>query len=275
MVRLTRKVKFDSTAPEPQSISFNKFQHAAFNETTKSNEAVESSNDLPPYILFLDVVHEYLGRRSWCVNCGGELLLAAVEVLMDELAKLNGDDASTVGSGLEMTIEQCFYCLYGHPNKRTKTKHLQDHTAKKVELTWERAYQLFEYFKPKTVPEFDSYKTSTVSNELENLLRRISALVPDHYNPASTVDSLTAYIDGLTDKPPTMPKDKEITTSVVKELYYLLADYYFKNKEQTKAIKFYQLDLCVNPDRMDSWAGMALARASRLQQKLNSVSSDT
>ena len=51
---------------------------------------------------------------------------------MDELAKLNGDDASTVGSGLEMTIEQCFYCLYGHPNKRTKTKHLQDHTAKKV-----------------------------------------------------------------------------------------------------------------------------------------------
>ena len=41
-------------------------------ETTKSNEAVESSkepmeehseeNDLPPYILFLDVVHEYLGR---------------------------------------------------------------------------------------------------------------------------------------------------------------------------------------------------------------------
>ena len=39
-----------------------------------------------------------------------------------------------------------------------------------------------------------------------------------------------------------------------------------------KAIKFYQLDLCVIPDRMDSWAGMALARASRLQQKLNSVS---
>ena len=35
-----------------------------------------------------------------------------------------------------------------------------------VELTWERAYRLFEYFKPKTSPEFDSYKTSTVSNEV-------------------------------------------------------------------------------------------------------------
>ena len=71
-------------------------------------------------------------RRSWCVNCGGELLLAAVDVLMAELAKLNGDYTSTVRTGLEMTIEQCFYCLYGHPAKRTKAKHLQDHTAKKV-----------------------------------------------------------------------------------------------------------------------------------------------
>lgn len=39
-----------------------------------------------------------------------------------------------------------------------------------------------------------------------------------------------------------------------------------------KAIKFYILDICVNPDRLDSWAGMSLARMSRLEQKLNSVS---
>ena len=119
---------------------------------------------------------------------------------------------------------------------------------------------------------------------------------------------------------------------VVKEIYYLLADYYFKNKEQgyghllcltyyvrtqcdvnycrahvritvvtqlcntcldfsclvaithtpchfpcafvvhSKAIKFYIHDLCVNPARFDAWAGMALARSSRLEQRLNSVS---
>jgi len=51
---------------------------------------------------------------------------------MAELAKLNGDYTSAVRRALEMTIEQCFYCLYGHPAKRTKAKHLQDHTAKKV-----------------------------------------------------------------------------------------------------------------------------------------------
>lgn len=31
-------------------------------------------------------------------------------------------------------------------------------------------------------------------------------------------------------------------------------------------------DICVNPSRLDSWAGMALARMSQLEQKLNSVS---
>jgi hypothetical protein len=39
-----------------------------------------------------------------------------------------------------------------------------------------------------------------------------------------------------------------------------------------KATKFYMMDLCVNPERFDSWAGMALARASRLETKLSAVS---
>ena len=33
-------------------------------------------------------------------------------------------------------------------------------------------------------------------------------------------------------------------------------------------------DICENPERFDSWAGMALARMSRLEQKLNSVSTN-
>lgn len=38
-----------------------------------------------------------------------------------------------------------------------------------------------------------------------------------------------------------------------------------------KAIKFYMYDICVNPLRLDSWAGLALARMYQLEQKLNSV----
>lgn len=41
---------------------------------------------------------------------------------------------------------------------------------------------------------------------------------------------------------------------------------------QPKAIRHYLLDVCVNPIRLDSWAGMALARGSQLETRLNSVS---
>jgi len=39
----------------------------------------------------------------------------------------------------------------------------------------------------------------------------------------------------------------------------------------SKAIRHYMLDLCVCPERFDSWAGMALARHSRLENKLSAV----
>ena len=58
--------------------------------------------------------------------------------------------------------------------------------------------------------------------------------------------------------------------SEVENVYYLLADYYFKNKEWVKAIENYILDLALVPDRFDSWAAVALAIASRLETKLNS-----
>lgn len=56
----------------------------------------------------------------------------------------------------------------------------------------------------------------------------------------------------------------------VENVFYLLGDYYFKNKDWTKAIENYILDLALVPDRFDSWAAVALAIASRLETKLNS-----
>lgn len=65
-----------------------------------------------------------------------------------------------------------------------------------VDLLWEDALFMFEYFKPKTLPEFDSYKTSTVSADLANLLRRIATIVPRTERPALSLDRLSAYIEG-------------------------------------------------------------------------------
>ena len=56
----------------------------------------------------------------------------------------------------------------------------------------------------------------------------------------------------------------------VENVYYLLGDYYFKNKDWAKAIENYILDLALVPNRFDSWAAVALAIGSRLETKLNS-----
>lgn len=65
-----------------------------------------------------------------------------------------------------------------------------------MDLIWEDALFMFEYFKPKTLPEFDSYKTSTVSADLANLLKRIATIVPRTERPALSLDKVSAYIEG-------------------------------------------------------------------------------
>ncbi|GFQ82744.1 calcineurin-binding protein cabin-1 [Trichonephila clavata] len=247
--------------------------HLILNEekrTPKKAAKVDLLNSaMPSSLMLLFSAHEYLGRRSWCTAADGLLLFHIIDVSMTELQDTSGK-SYLYKEELEAGLEQCIYCLYGHPHKRTRAKHLQEHSARQISLTWEKACLIFQYFKPNVLPEFDSYRTSTVSAELESLLKRISALVPPEQDPTTRVDNYTAYIEGVTEKCPEAPfKDKPVS-DVVKDLYYLLGDYYFKNKEFSKAIKFYLMDICINPDRQDSWAGMALSRSSQLDQKLNS-----
>lgn len=65
-----------------------------------------------------------------------------------------------------------------------------------MELQWNDALFMFEYFKPKTLPEFDSYKTSTVSADLANLLRRLSGIIPCSDSPTLSIDEVSSYIEG-------------------------------------------------------------------------------
>ncbi|XP_070531569.1 calcineurin-binding protein cabin-1-like [Ptychodera flava] len=242
------------------------------NMSDKSEDSMQVSSEeiklMPSSLMLLYTAHEYLGRRGWCCNSDGYLLTFYVDVLQQELEMRVEKDA--LRQDLCLALEQCFYCLYGHPNKKTKARHLQDHGVEEVMLTWEKAVFVFNYFKPKTVPEFDSYKTSSMSGELENLLLKISKVIPNEENQGFSLDAVQGYIESSTDKVPIIEPDASVTLPVVKELYYLLADYYFKNKEWGKAIKYYMHDICVCPERFDSWAGMALARSSRLEAKLSS-----
>ncbi|ELK15605.1 Calcineurin-binding protein cabin-1 [Pteropus alecto] len=178
-----------------------------------------------------------------------QLLLLQVRVLQKELAASTSEDTHPYKEELETALEQCFYCLYSFPSKKSKARYLEEHSAQQVDLIWEDALFMFEYFKPKTLPEFDSYKTSTVSADLANLLKRIATIVPRTEKPALSLDKVSAYIEGTSAEVPCLPEGADPSPPVVNELYYLLADYHFKNKEQSKAIKFYMHDICICPDR--------------------------
>lgn len=239
-------------------------------QNPEDESVMSESPVLPSSLMLLNTAHEYLGRRSWCCNSDGALLRFYVRVLQKELAASTSEDTHPYKEELETALEQCFYCLYSFPSKKSKARYLEEHSAQQVDLIWEDALFMFEYFKPKTLPEFDSYKTSTVSADLANLLKKIATIVPRTERPALSLDKVSAYIEGTSAEVPCLPEGADPYPPVVNELYYLLADYHFKNKEQSKAIKFYMHDICICPDRFDSWAGMALARASRIQDKLNS-----
>ncbi|XP_073530466.1 calcineurin-binding protein cabin-1 isoform X1 [Phyllobates terribilis] len=239
-------------------------QHTDFKEENSGTPLLPSS------LMILNTAHEYLGRRSWCCNSDGALLKFYLRILLKELALSTKEENHPFKEEFETALEQCFYCLYGYPSKKSKARYLEEHSVQPVELLWEDALVLFDYFKPKSLPEFDSYKTSTVSADLANLLRKMATITPRSDKPKLNMESVAAYIEGTSNKAPQLPEGAEDSPEVLNELFYLLADYHFKNKEQSKAIKFYMHDICKCPNRFDSWAGMALARASRIQDKLNS-----
>ncbi|XP_077377463.1 calcineurin-binding protein cabin-1 isoform X2 [Festucalex cinctus] len=255
-----------------------KHEEAAFNAMLQQHMSVGDDEDdsdspmLPSSLMLLNTAHEYLGRRSMCCSSDGLLLKFFVHVLEKEFAIAGsaGNVCHPYKEELEMALEQCFFCLYAYPSKKSKARFLEDHSSPQVELLWSDALFMFQYFKPKSLPEFDSYKTSTVSADLANLLRRFAGIAPPSETPTLTMDEVAAYIEGMTKKTPSLPDGRPPAPPIIDEVYYLLADYHFKNKEQSKAMKFYMHDICVCPNRFDSWAGMALARASRIQEKLNS-----
>ena len=109
----------------------------------------------------LNTEHNYVCSHSWCTKSDGKFLKFFMDVLQKKM-----NDKLLYTDDLRQMYEQCVYCLYGHPNKKGRAKHLADHNCQPISLTLQQAIHMFEYFKPKNLPEFDSFKTDTVSAEV-------------------------------------------------------------------------------------------------------------
>ena len=55
-----------------------------------------------------------------------------MRVLQEELAAPTPEDAHPYKEELETALEQCFYCLYSHPSKKSKARYLEEHSAPQV-----------------------------------------------------------------------------------------------------------------------------------------------
>jgi hypothetical protein len=56
-------------------------------------------------------------RRSWCCSSEGALLLHTMDVV---IPRLKDEKFASVRDKLIQGLEQVFFCLYAHPNKKTK-----------------------------------------------------------------------------------------------------------------------------------------------------------
>ncbi|CAH0402555.1 unnamed protein product [Chilo suppressalis] len=219
--------------------------------------------DVPNPLMVLFIAHEHLGTRGWCCNTEGKLLYFILDTVVPRLR------SPALAKSLEQVcqfMEQCVYCLFGHPGKKNKLKYLIDHNVTPHSLDWKRAQQLYEIFRPPALPVLEG-KVSGISADTEQLFHRILAHLPPELDPQKYVVEIEKYIKGLADKLPDIPK---LMPYKLKDIYFLLGDYYFKKEEGKMAVKYNLLDVVVNNDRLESWAEISLAKAVNLERILNS-----
>lgn len=219
--------------------------------------------EVPNSLMVLFIAHENLGNREWCCKSDGKLLYFILDTVVP---RLRSPYLSKCLEPVCQYMEQCVYCLYGHPGRKNKVKYLADHNVTPFTLNWKRAQQLYEIFRPSTLPVLEG-KISGISGDTEQLFRNILILLPTECDPQKYVPEVEKYIRGIDDKLPTTPP---LLPYKMKDIYFLLGDYYFKKDDVKLAIKYNILDVVVNKDRLESWAEISLAKGVNLERILNS-----
>lgn len=231
-------------------------------------------SDIPASANFLVSAHEYIGKLSLCAVEHGSLLQATVKRLAKilEIETLQQDVADLVRKNLD----QCLFCLYSHPSKKARSSlrnQLTDHNVPPVALTWDKCIDLYKVIVPKKTPEFDDFKSLSISSDTEALLRRFVALVPDEFEIDSRPKKVHHYLVNMDKddaKPPSFPSNQKFPKSML-NMFYLLADFYFKNSQLGVAIPYYLKDLSLNPNRNDAFVALALSKTNRMEEKLSNA----
>ena len=241
----------------------------SFAEQQESESNIESP---PGSINFLCSAHDYLGQLSMCTKEEGRLLLLQGDAIVSTLFK--GVKERAMADQLRKNLDQAMYCLYAHPSKKSKLKHLVDHSVSNIALRWERCMSPYQYLRPEKLPEYDDFKSNSILAETVLFFKRVVALIPDQFDLQGRNKAVKEYLTSGSDID--FPKFSKVPQKErpLLDVLYLLADYYFKNNEFTTALEYYRYDLCFNQDRVDSWFPLALSLVNVLEQKLNETYKD-
>lgn len=234
-------------------------------EEDEEGEVIDYEEDLiPKSISIFFTAHQYLGNRTWCTKDSGQLLLYIMDTVTP---RLRTPCLERCRNEVIEYLEQVTYCLYRYPGKKARLKHLEKHESQHIELDWSHAIQLYDIYRPEKLPEFDSFKRESITSEMEQLLQRIISIIPTDIDPSTRSEPMEKFIAGDVNE---LPKPLDILPYHINSIFYLLADYYFKNEEFAKAMKFYISDLSNFPTRFDAWAGLSLSKADVIGNQLNS-----
>ncbi len=231
--------------------------------------APASMTYLPKAVEFLISGHECLGQLSTCTSSNGKFLLLLLEVLVP---LFKPDLSPRLVDQLKKAIDQALFCLYCHPSKKSKFKYLVDHCITNLALRWDGCETFFSYVYPKKLPEYDDYKQLSISVDTEALLRRFYALVPEEYSLEERKTFVKRKLaKGKCRFEPygTEGSSKKSPPEILRDLFYLLADYSFKSSEFKNAVDFYLVDLSFNPERLDSWIAISLSMANMVEEKIS------
>ncbi|XP_017475237.1 PREDICTED: calcineurin-binding protein cabin-1-like isoform X1 [Rhagoletis zephyria] len=231
-----------------------------------NNDAEEEEEPLPCSFSILFTAHDFLGKFQCCTRNDGAFLHYILDIIVPIIRAPLYDSCRDT---LYEYLEQVTFCLYGYPQKKARSRHLEDHEATNVELTWAKAVQAFDLYRPECLPEINSYKLESITADLEQFFLKIVALMPSDVDPSPATTKILEFIKG-NDFGSLEPAHTSLPYKI-RCIFYLLADYYFKNRDFSKAIKYYTLDLTISPTRFDSWAGIALSKASKIETRLNGL----
>lgn len=218
------------------------------------SELAEESN-VESIDKFFELGHQTLGKKNICTSDNGEFLMLYVQHLLN-------DDRECFE---ERELLGALNCLFGYPNKRPSQ--VAGHKAQRVPIKWEYAETIYNYLVPEELPTYMSLLRKVgITGELEPVFKEIALAAPDDLNPSKHVKIIENFIDH---GEPMSNLGDVVKNDVTKDIYYYLADYYFKNKDFAKAKEFYNYDLVLNTDRFDSWAASALIRANGIDKALS------